>query len=563
MQDQVTSNSMPRAASNPPLALDPIGLEIVWRRLIAIADEAATTLVRTSFSPIVRESNDYSCVVFDAAGNAVAENTLGIPSFNAVMSRTLAHFLRLRPAREWHPGDVGMTNDPWLASGHLPDITILAPVFRGDRILAWVGSIAHMADIGGTLWSADTHEVFEEGIRIPPKLLYRAGKPNDELISLIQANVRLPEQVVGDLMAQVASGETAARRLQELVDETGLSGIEEISRIVCDRAEAAMHRAIAQIPDGLYRSALDTDGTGEEPIHLEAAVTVRRGEIDVDYAGTSPQVGHGLNTVMNYTEAYTCYPLKCALDPQTPRNEGSYRPIRVRAPEGTILNPRFPAPVHARQLVGHCLASVLYNALAPVLPNRVIADSGSAPTLRLVVSGAWADRRRFTSILFLNGGMGARPTADGLACTCFPSNVVCGSMEIIEATAPLRIWRKEFACDSAGPGRFRGGHGQAMELELLSPQSATLSLFVDHVQHPARGILGGQSGAPSYVTVNGRDGGFPLKGKSRISAGDRISVRYPGGGGYGNPGERAREAVRSDLAAGVISEQTAREVYGL
>jgi N-methylhydantoinase B len=210
-----------------------------------------------------------------------------------------------------------------------------------------------------------------------------------------------------------------------------------------------MRRAIAQIPDGVYRGHLDTDGTGEEPVHIEAAVTVRAGEIDVDYAGTSPQVGHALNTVMNYTEAYTCYPLKCALDPETPRNEGSYRPIRVRAPEGTILNPRFPAPVHARQLVGHCLAAVLYDALR----DRVIADSRSAPTLRVVVSGAGPGRWKFTSILFLNGGMGARPTADGLACTRFPSNVVCGSMEIIEATAPLRIWHKEFAPDSGGPGR--------------------------------------------------------------------------------------------------------------
>lgn len=555
--------SVPRTSSSPALALDPIGLEIIWRRLIAIADEAATTLVRTSFSPIVRESNDYSCVVFDAGGNAIAENTLGIPSFNAVMSRTLAHILRLRPTPNWRPGDVGITNDPWMASGHLPDVTILAPVFRGDRLLAWVGSIAHMADIGGALWSADTREVFEEGLQIPPMLLFRAGTPNEDLLTLMRANVRVPEQVVGDIMAQVAAGETAAARLLELVEETGLGDIDGVSRIVCDRAEVAMRRAIAEIPEGIYRSRLDTDGTGEEPVHIEVTVTVRGGEIDVDYTGTSPEVSRSLNTVLNYTEAYTCYPLKCALDPQTPRNEGSYRPIRVSAPEGSILNPRFPSAVHARQLVGHCLSAVLYDALAPALPDRVIADSGSAPSLRVVVSGAWADRRKFTSILFLNGGMGARPTADGLACTCFPSNVVCGSMEIIEATAPLRIWRKEFTRDSGGAGRFRGGLGQEMELELLSPGPATLSLFVDRVQHPARGILGGRPGAPSHVTLNGRDEGFPLKGRSRLVTGDRIHVRYPGGGGYGSPRERVQDALRADLEAEVISEDAAREVYGL
>ncbi|HKV44591.1 MAG TPA: hydantoinase B/oxoprolinase family protein [bacterium] len=545
------------------VALDPIGLEIVWRRLIAIADEAATTLVRTSFSPIVRESNDFSCVIFDAAGNAVAENTLGIPSFNAVISRTLAHFIRVRPLADWRAGDIGITNDPWLASGHLPDVTILAPVFRDGRLLAWVGSIAHMVDMGGTLWSADTHEVYEEGVRVPPMLLFREGRSNDDLLRLIRANVRMPDQVTGDLMAQVAAGETAAQRLRELVEETALGDLDGVSREVCGRAESAMRRAIAAIPDGTYRSRLDTDGTGEEPVHLQAAVRVRGDEIDVDYAGTSPQVRHALNTVLNYTEAYTCYPLKCALDPLTPRNEGSYRPIRVTAPEGSILNPRHPAPVHARQLVGHCLAALLYEALAPVIPDRVIADSGSAPTLRVVVSGAWLDRRPFTSILFLNGGMGARPRADGLACTCFPSNVVCGSMEIIEATAPLRIWRKEFARDSGGPGRFRGGLGQAMELELLAPTPATLSLFVDRVDHPPRGLLGGHPGGRAMIVVNGREDGFPRKGRSRLAPLGRVQVRYPGGGGYGDPRGRAREAVRADLDAGVISEAAAREVYGL
>lgn len=549
--------------SDASLTFDPIGLEIIWRRLVAIADEAATTLVRTSFSPIVRESNDYSCVVFDADGSAIVENTLGIPSFNAVMSRTLGHMLRWRPATEWQPGDVSITNDPWMASGHLPDITVLAPVFVGDRLLAWVGSIAHMADIGGTLWSADTHEVYEEGIRIPPMLLFEAGRPNQHLLSLLRANVRLPEQVTGDVMAQVAAGETAARRLRELVNEASVTDLGDLSRTVCDRAEAAMRRAIAAVPDGVYWSALETDGTPDEPVRLEATITVRGDEVEVDYAGTSGEVRHSLNTVFNYTEAYTCYPLKCAFDPLTPRNEGSYRPIRVRAPEGSILNPRFPAPVHARQLVGHCLSALIYDALAPVLPNCVIADSGSAPTLRVVVSGTWVDRRTFTSILFLNGGMGARPTSDGLACTCFPSNVVCGSMEIIEATAPLRIWRKEFARDSGGPGRFRGGLGQEMELELLSSGPATLSLFVDRRQHPARGVLGGLPGAPSQVLRNGREDGFPFKGKSRLQPGDRIFVRYPGGGGYGDPRERDRDAVRADVTAEVISEEAAHKVYGL
>ncbi len=542
---------------------DPVALQVVWTRLVAIADEAAATLRRTSFSPIVRESNDFACVIFDAAGNAMAENTIGIPSFNMTLSRTLAHFLSIRPAADWRPGDVGICNDPWLTSGHLPDITILAPVFIGDTLVAWTGSIAHMADMGGTLWSADTREVFEEGIRIPPMLYYREGVVSADLQMMIRANVRLPEQVLGDIAAQVAAGDTAARALQDLVAREGIADLGAVATEICNRTERLMRRAIAQIPDGVYRAGLDMDGTGEEPIHLEVTVEKRDEELFLDYEGTSPEVGRAMNTVMNYTEAYSCYPLKCALDPATPRNEGTYRMIHVKAPEGSILNPRFPAPVYARQLVGHCLAAVLYKALAPVLGERVLAESGSAPTLRVIVSGYDDARQRYTAILFINGGMGARAHLDGLSATCFPSNVVCGSMEIIEALSPLRIWRKELATDSGGAGRQRGGLGQAVEVELATAQPATLSLLVERRQTPAQGVAGGQPGMASRVVWNGREDGFPLKGKSRLAGGDRLQVLYPGGGGYGDPHERPRDAVQADLEAGLISDQVAQEVYGL
>jgi len=557
------SSAISRARNNRSIVDDPVALQVAWTRLVAIADEAAATLRRTSFSPIVRESNDFACVIFDRDGNAIAENTIGIPSFNMTLGRTLAHFLSIRPAAEWRAGDVGICNDPWLTSGHLPDITIVAPVFAGERLIAWTGSIAHMADIGGTLWSADTREVYEEGIRIPPLLYLREGQPNADLQAMIHANVRLPEPVLGDIAAQIAAGETAARGLADLLEREGIADLSALSREICARTERSMRRAIAQIPDGTYRSALDLDGTGEEPVHIEVAIEKRGEEIFIDYTGTSPEVGRALNTVMNYTEAYSCYPLKCALDPGTPRNEGTYRMIHVTAPEGSILNPRFPAPVHARQLVGHCLAAAIYEALAPVLGDRIVAESGSAPTLRVLVSGYREDRRRYTSILFINGGMGARARRDGLSATCFPSNVVCGSMEIIEALSPLRIWRKELASDSGGPGRQRGGLGQDVEVELTGNQPGTLSLLVERVWHPARGVLGGVAGAASRVVWNGRESGFPLKGKSRIAAGDRLNVRYPGGGGFGDPRERDRAEVEADLEAGLISETAAREVYGL
>ena len=543
--------------------IDPVSLEILWSRLIAVADEAATTLVRTSFSPTVRESNDYACVLFDAAGNAIAENTIGIPSFNMTLSRTLGHFLRLRPAESWSPGDVGITNDPWLATGHLPDVTIVAPIFVGDQLVAWTGSVAHMVDIGGIAWSADGRQVFEEGLRIPPMMFLRAGKPNEDLLQIIRSNNRLPEQVIGDMMAMVAAGQIAQERLTELMAEIGIEDLAEISGEIRGRAERSMRAAITEIPGGTYRSVLDLDGAPDEPIHLEVTVTVAGDEMTVNYEGTSPQISSGLNTVMNYTEAYTCYPLKCLLDPATPRNEGSYKPIRVSAPEGSILNPRFPAAVNARQLVGHVLSGMLCDALSRAIPKRIIGESGSAPTLRCMITGLGENGRPFTSILFINGGMGARPGADGLATTCFPSTVMAGAMEAIEAVAPLRIWRKEFAVDSGGAGQFRGGLGQEVELEVLSAKNAIVSLFVERTRHPARGVLGGKQAGGSRVQINGKSDGFPLKGRSRISAGDRIQVRYSGGGGYGDPHERDRAAVRADVEAGIVSQKAAHEVYGL
>jgi N-methylhydantoinase B len=536
---------------------------VVWSQLVAIADEAATTLVRTSFSPIVRESNDFACVVFDCAGNAIAENTIGIPSFNVTLAKTLAHFLQQYPIDDWQPGDVGVTNDPWLASGHLPDVSVIAPVYYRGQIIAWTGSIAHMADIGGNLWSVDNQQVYQEGLCLPLLRIVHAGEVDEDIVRIVKANVRLPDQVVGDIMAQVNAGQVAGRRIEELMEEHDLIDLADISAEVCSRAENAMRHAISEIPNGTYGTTVQLDGTEQEDVSITVAINVDEDTITVDYTGTTAEVGASLNVVLNYTDAYTCYPLKCVLDPTTPRNEGSYRPITVIAPEGTILNPRRPAPVNARQLVGHCLSTAIYRALAPAMSDRVIAESGSAPTLRVLVSGMTGQREPFTSILFINGGMGAGSSSDGLSATCFPSNVICGSMETIEATAPLRIWRKELRQDSGGPGRCRGGLGQSVEVELLSKYPATLSLFVEHASRPSRGLLGGWQGAPSVVAKDGKTEGFPLKGRSRLPPGGRVRVEYPGGGGFGPPGERDRELIMADVQGGYVSLETARKVYGM
>ena len=540
---------------------DPVRLEILWSRLVAIADEAAATLVRTSFSTILRESNDYSCGILDHHANSLADNTQSIPSFVGTLSRTCRAVLKDIPAEQLEPGDVLITNDPWLGTGHLPDVTMFTPVFQGDRLVAFAGMIGHMPDIGGTLWSADAQEVFEEGLRILPCKLVRRGRPNPDVFRFIDANVRVPGQVRGDLQALMAAGDVTARRVQEFLDEQKMDDLSLLAEAIQSRAEASMRAAIREVKDGIYKYTLEADGY-DHPLKICTTITIRGEDIHVDYAGTSPAIRRGLNCVLTYTKAYTCYPLKCALDPHTRKNEGSFRPFTVTAPEGCVLNPRFPAPVNARQLTGHLLSCAVFGALAPALPRQVIADSGSAPTCRALFSGPLPSGEKFSFILFANGGMGSRPEQDGLSTTPFPTNSTCASIEVMENLTPLIVWKKELVADSGGAGKWRGGLGQEIVVEVVASEPLTVSLISDRRDHPALGLFGGRPGGPVRLVLN--DGEFiHPKARSSLRPGDRLAIQYAGGGGYGPPEERDRERVLDDLRNGYISVRAAEGIYGL
>ena len=541
---------------------DPVTLEIFWSRLISIADESAAALLRTSFSTIVRESNDFGTVLMDANGDSLSENTGGIPSFSGILPRTLKHFLKRFPKETWKPGDCVITNDPWLATGHLPDITMAMPIFHGGTLVGFSGSIAHSPDIGGSLWSADCRELFEEGLRIPPTKFLVEGEPNELLQEMILSNVRIPDQVLGDLNAQVTANQVCGRRLHEFLDDTGLPDLTELSKTLLQRAETAMRKAIENVPDGVYHATLDADGFDEAETHLVCKITVKGSDLTIDYDGTSPQIDRGLNTVMNYTYAYSTYPVKCALDPNTPRNEGSYRPIDVKAPEGCILNPRYPAPCNARQLTGHLLSGVIYRALAEAIPDRIIADSGSAPSMRAVFSGLDPQGNRFSQILFASGGMGASALNDGLPTTAFPTNAGAGSIEAFESVSPLVVWKKEFRTDSGGAGLRRGGLGQECEIEIRAAEPLQLSLLSDRWRHPAIGVHGGENGAPSRIRFS--DGTVPhQKSRTTIAPGLRLEMQYAGGGGYGDPKARDPERVLDDVKNGYISAEAAARDYGV
>jgi len=541
---------------------DPISLEIYWNRLISIADEAATGLVRTAFSTIVRESNDYATVLMDANADSIAENTGGIASFSCILPRTTKKFLEKFPPPTWSPGDVVLTNDPWLGTGHLPDFVVVSGVFHQGRLVGFVGSIAHSPDVGGSIWSADCQEIFEEGIRISPSRLMKQGTWNQDLIEVLQSNVRLPREVIGDLQAQVVANDVGARRLVEFLRDVELDDLQELSSSLQRLTDQAMRRAIRCVPDGIYRSVIEADGFDDQVTRIACAITVAGDEMYIDYAGSSGQIGRGINCVMHYTHAYSVYPVKCALDPFTSRNEGSYKAISVSAPERSILNPAFPAPVSARQLTGHMLAGAIYKALAGVLPDKVIAECGGAPTMRGVFSGYDDDGNRFSQLLFSSGGMGASSRRDGLSTTAFPTNVGAGSIEAFESIAPIVVWSKELRIDSGGPGVRRGGLGQTVEVEILSRNPVRLSLLSDRHQHPATGIAGGLPGAPSVITL--RDGSRPHpKSRTVIQPGERVTMKYAGGGGYGDPGARPRDAVMADVANGYVSAEAAETVYGM
>ena len=543
--------------------LDPISLEIYWNRLLAICDEAVTSLIRTAFSTIVRESRDCVSVLLDIDANLIAENRGSVPAFVGCMSPAMKDLLRYFPLETWHPGDIVMTNDPWMGTGHRPDIVMVAPVFYKGELVAFSGNVAHAADIGGVIWSADCRSVFEEGIGIPPLRLFSSGKLNEDLLEIIRYNVRVPDMVVGDLYAQVAALEISGERLLEFMEETDMRDLRVVGEPIQNLGEAATRRAIGELPDGVYHGVTYLDGY-LQPLKIEASITIKGEEIDVDFTGTSDQVDEGgINVPYNYTQAYTTYPLKCLLDPFTYRTSGSFRPIRVFAPEGCILNARYPVAVNARTLTGDAICNAVFEALAPVLPERVIAESGTTPPLRIFVSGEGRNQLPFTFHLFANGGMGARPNADGLSCTPYPTNIQCASMEIMESLAPLLVWKKELARDSGGPGRFLGGLGQDMVIEVTSEKPVTLSVISEKWDFPPLGRGGGLPARANRAEKVVGEGPVPRKGRTQLMPGEVIKLSFAGGGGYGPPKERDRQKVLEDLQDGLISEAAARDVYGL
>jgi N-methylhydantoinase B len=540
--------------------LDPIRLEVLWNRLVAVVEEQARALMRTSFTSVVREAGDLSAGLFDKRGRMVAQAVTGTPGHVNAMATSVHHFLREIPAETLEPGDVMITNHPWQTSGHLNDFTVLTPIFHDGRLIAYFGNCCHALDVGGRGLGADGRQVFEEGLFVLVTRLFRRGEPNEDLFQIVRANVRTPFEVVGDLYAQAGSNDVGGARLVEMVEEFDLGDIESLSDEICSRSERAMREAIEALPDGVYENEAYTDGF-DEPIRLAVSIRVDGDEMFVDYMGSSPQSERGINVVLNYTTAYTTFGVKCAISPEVPNNDGSFQPVHVTAPEESILNARHPAPVGARHIVGHFLPGVIHGALAKVIPDRVLAQ-GADSLWNTQITGQREDGEPFTYVFFSGGGMGARNGGDGLSATAFPSGIRGVPAEVIESISPVVMHRRELRPGSEGPGRHRGGFGQEMEIGVRGGSGWILSAMYDRTRFPAQGMRGGFPGGEGSARTASGEALHP-KRQQRIPGGERVVLRLPGGGGHGDPFEREPTQVTRDVEDGLVSTERARDVYGV
>jgi len=530
------------------MRLDAVTLEVLWTRLISIVDEAAKAIVRTSFSTLSNEANDFACVLTDARGGALAQNTGSIPSFIATLPATVRHFLDRMGAEGMRPGDALITNNPWMGTGHLSDVCVLKPIFHRGRLVAFSATTSHMPDIGGRVRAIEAREVFEEGFHMPPMKLQREGRTDETLIELLRANVRTPDQTVGDIWAQVGANGLMERRLVALLEDYRLDGLEALADELFSRAERAMRTAIKAVPDGTYRYAMQTDGVGE-PFQFRVALTVAGDEIVADYAGTSPSQPRAINCPLTYTYAMTAYAVRCALLPTLANNEGMYRPVRVEAPEGSLLNPRFPAAVVSRSNTGHYVPILVFGALHQAVPDRVTAGAGS-PLWAVTQSGVRSDHRPYTNVLFFNGGMGATPVKDGENVTSWPSNISSTPVEVAERQSPLFFHHKRLRPGSGGIGCFRGGLGQDILMESESESPITLSFMAERTRIPAPGFAGGEAGAPGDVRIN--DEAIDHRIQHVVRRGDTIRLCTPGGGGWGHAAERDRRRMTQDTLLGYV-----------
>lgn len=549
---------MTARSTTPAVEFDPVSLEIMWSRLIGIADEMWTTVLRTAVSTIIGAAQDFGCEILDERGNSLAHSYRSMPVFNLIMPELTRELIRAFPVEQMRPGDVFTTNDPWLCAGHLDDIAVITPIFRNGAVVAFANTVAHTSSIGGALDGMAVRDLHEEGLFIPLLRLYDAGQPNDTLFAFIRANVRQPEMVLTDIEAQATANVVAEERILALMSEYGLASLRDVADAVQSRAEAAMRAAIAAIPDGVYEAEEMVEAAGD-PLPLRVKIEVRGDEIEVDYAESAPQVlAGGINCTFTYTRAHTVYPLKCLLTPNVPNNEGCFRPITVRAPERSILNALPPASVNSRTKTGWHIHTLIFRALADALPERVQAGNGLMFTMRGYARDADGTPRN--AHLICGGGRGAGFGHDGVTRNCFPSSAGNVPIEVFESRLPLLVEEDSLEPGSGGSGQWRGAPGQRVTLRLHPNHDRPVALYVhpDRLRFPAPGIFGGEPSLRNQIILNGEnlaaDGSMGHGEIVLASPADRLTTIIAGGAGYGPPADRDTALTARDRAFGYVND---------
>ena len=541
--------------------------QVMWNRMISVVEEQAQALVRTAFSTSVREAGDLSAGVYNVGGDMLAQAVTGTPGHVNAMADAIAHFIRRIGYDNMYEGDVYITNDPWEGTGHLHDITVVSPSFYQGELIGFLGCTAHIVDIGGRGFGADANSVYEEGLYIPIMKFAERGEVDKTLINIVRGNVREPDQAIGDFYALATCNEIGHRRLVDMMAEFELADLNDISVFILENSRRATLERIAALPRSQASGSMTIDGYSH-PVDLKVALAFEEERVTCDFAGTSGLDRKGINVPMVYTKAYACYALKCAIAPEIPNNAASLAPFEITAPVNSIVNAVHPAPVALRHVIGHMIPDAVFDALDKMLPDMIPAE-GAGTLCNFQASlrprtdiEAPADAVRAEVLTFNSGGSGARPQADGMNATAFPSGVMTMPVEATEHTGPIIIWRKELRPGSGGAGKFRGGLGQYMEVGATEGHEFDFSAMFDRVDHPARGRRGGHDGAATTIE---RDDGVAMKGKGKqfVPAGRRVKLAFPGGAGYGDPKDRDPDLVRRDLARGYISNDVARDVYGL
>ena len=535
--------------------VDPVRLGLIWRRMDGIVDQVAETFVRAAFSVVVRDNYDMAFSLFDERGRQLTQSKRSIPSFMGTLPRTLQAVLEKHPANTLAPGDTIITNDSWIGTGHLNDISMIHPIFRSGTLIAFAASTAHTVDIGGAP-SPSARDRYEEGLTIPICKIVEAGTESPVVLSFLEENLRQPTETLGDIRAQFAAYRDCARMLNRLFDEEEIDGLAVVADEIIKRSQLSMEAAIEALPDGTYTDGFDIDGV-DQPLRVECIVTISGNTISIDFTGTSDQVLWPINSVLNYTQAYACYAVKCLLDPNAPNNAGTLAPISVSAPEGCLLNATPPAPVWGRHLSGHYVPPAIFGALAEVLPNKICAESGS-PLWNVYFSGKKPNGDgNFVKMFFMNGGHGARSHGDGPGCLSFPSNVSNQPIEAFEHQAPLLVTEKALVPDTGGAGKYRGGNAQRIGFISRSDQPVTMTIRHERVGFPPRGLLGGEVGSVGIDMVNGRK--IPAKSRTELKPGDEVSFQTPGGGGLFPPSEREPDMIENDARSGLTTFAGRRE----